>query len=166
MIQFVPSIRLCFWLIFLFSVTAMAAMLFMQYGMELEPCYLCIVQRVFMIGLGVVALVAAVHNPQSWGRRVYALLGLGLSLGGVFFAGRHVWIQNLPEDQVPVCGPGFDYLWENFPLLEVTQLLMRGDGNCHEVVWSFLGLSIPGWSIIGFSFVSLVYLWQLLRVKT
>ncbi len=163
--NYLPSIRLTYLLIFLFSVAAMASMLFMQYVMELEPCYLCIVQRVFMMSLGFIALLAFIHNPKDWGRRVYALLGLAVSLGGVFFAIRHVWIQNLPEDQVPVCGPGFDYLWENFPILEVTQLLMRGDGNCHEVVWSFLGLSIPGWSAIGFTGISLVYVWQILRSK-
>ena len=165
MTKFLPGLRLTYFLIFVFSVLAMASMLFMQYVMELEPCYLCIVQRVFMIGLGLVALLAAIHNPATWGRKVYALLGLAVSMGGLFFAGRHVWIQNLPEDQVPMCGPGFDYLWENFPLLEVTQLLMRGDGNCHEVVWSFLGLSIPGWALVGFGGISLVYGWQLLRSR-
>ena len=165
MTRYLPGIRLCFFLIFLFSVCAMASMLYMQYGMGFEPCYLCIVQRVFMIGLGLVALLAAIHNPKHWGRRIYAGLGGAVAIGGAFFAGRHVWIQNLPEDQVPVCGPGYDYLRENFPIIEVAKLLMRGDGNCHEIVWSFLGLSIPGWSFVGFTCITVVFAWQLLRSK-
>ena len=141
----------------------MASMLYMQHAMGLLPCALCVTQRVFMIALGVVALIAGIHNPKGWGRRVYAVLGLVASLGGTYFANHHRWIQSLPEDQVPACGPGLDYMLENFPITQVLELLLRGDGNCHDILWTFLGLSIPGWSLVGFASLSAVFLWQLLR---
>jgi len=165
MAKFLPGIRVCFLLIFLFSVGAMASMLYMQYAMDLLPCALCITQRICMIALGLVALVAAIHNPVGWGRRVYASAGLLAALGGVYIANHHRWIQSLPDDQVPSCGPGLGYLWENFPILDVLKLLLRGDGNCHDIVWQFLGLSITGWSLVAFSGLSVVFIWQLIRPR-
>lgn len=162
MLQYLPSIRLTSLLLFLFAVAAMASMYYMQFVMDLVPCPLCITQRIFMIALGLVALVAAIHNPKAVGRRIYAGLGLLFTAGGWFFAFRHVGLQNLPEDQVPVCGPSLEYLLENFPLMQALEVLLRGDGNCAEVVWEF-GLTIPGWSLVGFSGLIIVHGWQLLR---
>jgi len=165
MIRYLPGIRLCFLLLFLFSVGAIASMLYMQHVMGLPPCALCITQRVFMIALGITALIAAIHNPRTWGHRVYAGVGLGFALGGVYFANHHRWLQSLPEDQVPACGPGLNYLLENFPLMEALQLLLRGDGNCAEVQWTFLSLSIPQWALVGFIGLSAIFIWQMLRSK-
>ena len=161
--QFLPGTRLGFLIIFLGCFAAIASMLYMQYVMGLEPCALCVTQRVAMITAGTVALIAFIHNPKAWGRRVYAGLGLASALGGAYIANHHRWLQGLPEDQVPTCGPGLGYLWENFPILDVLKLLLRGDGNCHDVLWSFLGLTIPGWSLVAFICLSGIYLWQLLR---
>jgi disulfide bond formation protein DsbB len=163
MTNYLPGMRLCFLLVFIFSVGAMASMLYMQHVMGLPPCALCITQRIFMMGLGFTALIAAIHNPKLWGRRVYAVVGLAFSGGGVFFANHHRWLQNLPEDQVPACGPGLDYLWENFPVLDALKLLLRGDGNCAEVQWTFLTLSIPEWALVAFIGLGGVFIWQLLR---
>lgn len=163
MLNYLPPIRLTNWLIFLFAVLAMASMYYMQFVMDLVPCPLCITQRLFMIALGLIGLVAALHHPKKLGQRVYAAIGLLFSAGGWFFAFRHVQLQNLPEDQVPACGPSLSYLMENFPLMDAIEVLLRGDGNCAEVVWTFLGLSIPGWSLVGFSAITLVFVWQLLR---
>ncbi len=116
-----------------------------------------------MISLGLVGLAAAIHNPKAWGRKVYAALGLIASLGGVYFANHHRWIQGLPEDQVPACGPGLDYMLDNFPLTQVLELLLRGDGNCHDILWTFLGLSIPGWALLGFVCLSAAFVWQIIR---
>jgi disulfide bond formation protein DsbB len=128
----------------------MAAALYLQHGLRLDPCPLCIFQRIFVILLGVVMLVAAVHDPRGIGRPVYAGLMLLLSALGVVVAGRHVWLQHLPADQVPECGPGLEYMLEAFPLSEALSMVFRGSGECAEVQWTFLTLSIPEWTLIVF----------------
>ena len=129
----------------------MAAALAMQYVLELEPCPLCVFQRVFVIALGAIMLLAAVHDPGVTGRRVYAGLILAFGVLGMVVAGRHVWLQNLPADQVPECGPGLDYLLEAFPLGEALGIIFSGSGECAEVQWVFLGLTIPGWTLVAFT---------------
>jgi disulfide bond formation protein DsbB len=98
-----------------------------------------------------VLLVATLHNPVGWGIRVYGALVTLLAGAGAAIAGRHVWLQSLPPDQVPECGPGLDYILEVFPLSEAVQMVLRGSGECAEVLWRFLGLSIPGWTLVAFS---------------
>lgn len=127
-----------------------AIALYFEHVMHLEPCPLCILQRVAVIALGVIFLVAGIHNPALTGRRIYAALALLTAGVGAAIAGRHVWLENLPEELVPACGPGLDYILGNFPLGRATELILRGSGDCTEVAWSFLGLSIPGWTLVAF----------------
>lgn len=136
---------------FLICVALMAAALTMQYALKLDPCPLCSFQRLFVVALGGLFLVAALHNPGVTGRRVYGVLIVILGLLGMVVAGRHVWLQNLPEDQVPECGPGLEYLLDAFPLKEALSLVFRGSGECAEVQWVFLGLTIPGWTLVIFT---------------
>lgn len=136
---------------FLASCALLAAALYMQYALGLEPCPLCIFQRMFVIGLGVVTLLGTLHNPGLIGRRVYAALGAVLALGGGAVAARQVWLQHLPADQVPSCGPGLDYMLETFPLLETLSLVLRGSGECAEVEWTFLSFSIAEWMLVVFA---------------
>lgn len=124
--------------------------LYAQYYLLLEPCPLCILQRVALAALGVVFIVAALHEPRAWGSRVYALLIVLAAGAGAGVAGRQVWLQSLPADQVPACGPGFDYLWETFPLLEVLGTVLRGSGECAKIDWTFLGFSMPVWTFVMF----------------
>ena len=138
--------------------------LYMQYALDLEPCALCITQRIFIIAIGFVSLVATIHNPGRLGIRLYSGICLLLVIIGGGFSARHVWLQNLPEDLVPACGPSLDYLIENFPLWEALSVLLQGDGNCADTLWTFLGLSIPGWTLIAFVALGLYFLW--LNVKT
>jgi disulfide bond formation protein DsbB len=126
----------------------MAYALYAQYELMLSPCPLCIFQRVAVIALGLVFLLAFIHHPFGWGRRVYALLVLAAAGSGAFVAGRHVWLQNLPSDQVPSCGPGLGFMLESFPALEVLQMVLTGSGECASVDWSLLGLSMPAWVLI------------------
>lgn len=135
---------------FLVCVALMMTALTMQYAWNLEPCPLCIFQRIFVIALGGVTLVAALHNPALIGRRVYGALIVILGVLGIVVAGRHVWLQNLPADRVPECGPGLEYMLEAFPLTEALSLVFRGSGECAEVQWEFLGLTIPGWTLVVF----------------
>ncbi len=134
----------------------MATALYFQHVEGLEPCPLCIIQRVIVIALGVVMLVAAVHNPARIGRRLYGALIVLIAAAGVGVAGRHVWLQNLPPDQVPECGPGLEYLFNTFPLVETLEMVFKGSGECAEVLWTLLGLSIPGWTLVVFTAMTAV----------
>lgn len=136
---------------FLICVALMATALTLQHVMKLEPCPLCVLQRVFVIALGGVFLIAALFDPGRIARRVYGVFIMVLGVLGIIVAGRHVWLQNLPADQVPECGPGLDYLLDAFPLGEALSLVFRGSGECADVQWVFLGLTIPGWTLVMFS---------------
>lgn len=158
------SPRGLFFCLFLLCLVAMAfALLFLQRALQLEPCPLCITQRVFVVLTGLFALVAALHGPRGWGRRVYAALCALAAIGGGAVAARHVWLQSLPEDLAPACGPSLDYLLETLPLREVFEVVMMGDGNCAETVWTFLGLSIPQQTLGLFVVLAGISLYQLLR---
>ena len=157
------SIRALFFGLFLTAVAAMAIAIYMQQMLQLEPCPLCITQRGFVILVGLFALLAALHNPAGWGRRVYALLCTLAAAGGGAVAARHVWLQHLPEGMAPACGPSLEYMLDTLPLAETLRLVMMGDGNCADVVWTFLGLSIPEQTLILFVVLTAVALFQLLR---
>ena len=122
--------------------------LYAQYGLQLDPCPLCVLQRVAVIGLGFVFLLAAIHGPPGWGGRVYAAFLAVFAIAGSGVAAWHVRLQNLPADQVPSCGPGLDYMLENFPLADALRMVFKGSGECANVVWQFLGLSMPAWVLI------------------
>ena len=126
----------------------MAYALYAQHVLGLEPCPLCIFQRVAVIVLGGLFLLAALHPAGNAGRRVYAaLLGL-IALAGIGVAGRHVWLTTLPPERVPACGPGLDFMLESFPLREALAMVLSGSGECAAVDWHFLGLSMPAWVLV------------------
>lgn len=129
---------------------------YLQYVQGLEPCPLCMVQRVVFMALAVVFLVAALHNPMGWGSRVYGGLLLLLGAAGAAVAGRQVWLQGLPPEQVPECGPPLDYMLDVLPLTAVINTVLSGSGECAEVDWSFLGLSIAGWALPMFVLLGLM----------
>lgn len=126
----------------------MAYALFAQHVLGYEPCPLCIFQRVAVIALGVVFLIAAIHPAGRLGRRVYAVLLGATALAGAGVAGRHVWLTTLPPDRIPACGPGLDFMLQAFPLRDVLATVLSGSGECAKVEWHFLGLSMPAWVLI------------------
>jgi disulfide bond formation protein DsbB len=132
----------------LFAGGLMGFALFLQYVKHQDPCPLCMVQRVIFIAILVVFALAALHGPKRVGEKIYAALIVLLSLSGIGVAARHIWIQNLPKDQVPACGPGLDYMLETLPMGTVIQKLMHGSGECAEKGWVFLTLGIPEWSLL------------------
>ncbi|EGL55931.1 MAG: disulfide bond formation protein B [Pseudomonadota bacterium] len=134
---------------------------YFQFIEHLEPCPLCILQRVMVFVAGVFFLIGAIHNPVTTGRRVYGFLVLLAAGIGAAISARHVWIQNLPEDQVPSCGPGLNFILENFPLSQAVDMVLKGSGECADVLWTFLNLSIPAWTFIAFIVMCLVGLKQL-----
>ena len=126
----------------------------------LEPCPLCMFQRLGVVILGAVFLLAALHNPQgTGGARAYALL-IGLAAAfPAYVAGRHVYIQGLPPGSVPTCGASLDYMLDVFPLLTVLKKVLFGAGECQKVDWSLLGLSMPAWVLIAVTAVGAFGVW-------
>lgn len=143
------------------------ALFFLQRYMGFSPCPLCIFQRIGLMVMGGFALIAAIFDPKS--KIVRLLLWLG-SLAGTGWAaavaGRHVWLQHLPADQVPSCGPGLDYWLDTLPMQQVLKEVFAGSGECASIEWTFMGLSIPEQSLILFSILILVHvliLWRIVR---
>jgi disulfide bond formation protein DsbB len=143
----------------------MSVAFFFQYVMELEPCALCMLQRVMVVGAGIFSLVAAIHNPATLGIRIYGGVVILFSALGGGIAIRQLWLQSLPPDQVPACAPSLDYMMDVFPLLDVLEMILTADGSCAEVLWTFMGLSIPGWTLVGFIGLLLIGVFQVARPK-
>jgi disulfide bond formation protein DsbB len=150
------------------AIACIAIALFMQYQMDLIPCALCMTQRVFIIAVGLIALAAWLHQTTKAGTRIYPAVGMLFAAIGAGFSMRHVWLQSLPEDLAPACGPTLGYLLENVPWVEALSVLLQGDGNCAETVWSFLSLTIPAWTLIifiGFFTLNGFILWLSMKKK-
>ena len=153
------SFRQWFALGFLACAGGMAFALYLEHFRGLEPCPLCVFQRIAMIGTGVVFLCGAILAPRGRGGRWgFAGLAALTALGGIGLAARHLWLQSLPPDQVPACGPTLQYLLDMLPFQEVVQVVLKGDGECAKINGVFLGLSIPGWTLIAFSGLTLLAL--------
>lgn len=149
---------------FLVCAALLAFALYTQLHDGLEPCPLCIFQRIAFAALGLVLLIAGLHAPRGrTARGVYGVLALAAALAGIGIAGRHVWLQHLPPDQVPMCGPGLNYLMEAMPLTGVIRKVLTGSGECALVDWSFLGLSMPEWSLLWFVLLAAWILLALFR---
>lgn len=140
-----------------FTLTALACAALLGYGYWLEyaeglvPCPMCMMQRVCFMAVGAVALVAALHGPRRAGTFAYGALVVLFAGLGAGVATRQVWLQHLPPEQVPECGPGLEFMLEAWPLADVLRAALTGTGDCAEVVWRFLGLSIAEWSLVCFA---------------
>ena len=135
---------------FLMSGGLIAYALYLQYYEYQDPCPLCLLQRVVYIALMVVFFAGALHGPRRPGALIYGAVLVVISLVGAGVAGRHVWLQHLPKDKVPECGPGLAYILDRFPLLDAFGKILRGSGECAEVGWTLLGLSAAEWSLAWF----------------
>jgi len=145
-----PRRRAAYLLGFIVCAALMAWALYLQYGLDLEPCPLCVFQRVALIATGVVFLVAAFHNPGSGGAKFYAVLTFLAAGTGAALAAWQVWIQGQPKGSVPACGMGLNYMLETLPLTDVISRVLKGSGECAEQGWVFLGLAIPSWTFVFF----------------
>jgi len=139
--------RICFFLGFAGCVLLLAVGAYLQFVEQLEPCPLCISQRLAILATGIWYLLAFIHNR---GRKIYAILISLTALAGAGISMRHVWLQHLPPDQVPECSPGLEYVFQNFPLGDTVKLMLTGTGECAKVDWTLLGLSIPAWTLVAF----------------
>ena len=148
---------------FLACAGMMGFALYAEHVLLLSPCPLCVFQRVAVISLGIIFLIAALQNPSGWGRYIYVVLAFFAAAGGIGIAARHAWIQSLPADQVPSCGPGLDYIIDSFPLFDALKMVFTGSGECADVVWEFLGLSMPAWVVVCLVVVGTFGIWNNLR---
>jgi disulfide bond formation protein DsbB len=130
---------------------------YLQYGQGLQPCPLCLVQRGFFYAVMAVCAVAALHGRWI---RFYGALAALLAAGGAAAAGRQVWLQHLPPDKVPQCGPDLYFMLDNFPLSRTLKTLISGTGECAVVDWTFLGLSIAEWSLLWFAGFLVYFAWR------
>jgi disulfide bond formation protein DsbB len=142
--------RTAYFLGFVVCALLMAFALYLQYAMDLEPCPLCVFQRVALIVTGLVFLVAALHNPARGGAAFYGVLTLIAAGVGAGLAAWQVWIQGQPKGSVPSCGMGLDYMLDTMPLFDVIARVLKGSGECAEQGWVFLGLAIPSWTFVFF----------------
>lgn len=148
--KFPFSPRKAFFLGFLGTVGLMATAFYFQFQEGLEPCPLCISQRLGVILVGLILFIGSVHAVTTYRVRIYASLGLLASLMGAAVSLRHLYIQHLPEDKVPACGPGLTYMLQYFPLGETVKAMLSGTGDCAHVDWTLLGLSMPFWVLMAF----------------
>ncbi len=158
-----PNRRIINLIGFVCCASLMGFALYAQHVLLLDPCPLCVLQRVAVISSGAVFLIAALHDPSGWGSRIYATLLALFAVGGAGVAAWHIRLQNLPPSEVPSCGPGLDYMLENFPLGDALQMVFKGSGECADVVWSFLGLSMPAWVVISVGGLGIAGIWNNLR---
>ena len=141
------SYRTSFLVGFLVCAGLLAFALYAEHVLHMEPCPLCIFQRIGFMVMGVFFLIGAVHNPKGKGMRwVYATGAILGALGGIATAGRHLWIQTLPADQIPACGPNLSYMMDAFPMAKMLKMVFTGSGECAKVE-PILGLPMPAWTL-------------------
>ena len=144
-----PGSRLIYLAIFLVCTGLIGFALYLQHSLGLEPCPMCILQRYAFIVVGVIALVAAIHDPDLLGRRIYSGLSVVMAATGGGVAMRHVYLEHYPP-KIFDCGADVGFMLEAFPLTQALPMIFRGTGDCTKVLWRFLGLSIAEWSLICF----------------
>ena len=160
-LRYPPSVY--FGLLLAFCSVLIAAALYFQFSGGLEPCPLCISQRIMVLMVGVVMLAAVLHRPGRAGIRAYAVAGFLTAIGGAAISARHVWLQHLPPEEVPSCGPGLGYMLENFPIGDTVKAMLSGTGDCAKVDWTLFGLSMPAWVLLcflGLAVASLAQAWN------
>jgi protein dithiol:quinone oxidoreductase len=144
----------------------MAYALYEQHVVGLEPCHLCILQRVAVIGLFAVFTLAAAHNPGRLGARVYAGLAVLVALAGMVVAGRQVWIQHLPEGSIPSCGADISFMLKVLPLREVLVKVFEGSGECQKIDWTLFGLSMPAWVFFALTLLGILGVYASMRARS
>ncbi|WP_225764608.1 disulfide bond formation protein B [Stenotrophomonas sp. Marseille-Q4652] len=145
------SFRSQFLLGFLVCAGLLGYAIFMQLQMGLEPCPLCIFQRLAFAALGLLFLIGALHGPADGaGRKTYGTLAFIAAAIGIGIAGRHVWVQVMPRDAMSSCGPPLSFLSETMGPLEVLRTVLTGTADCGNIDWTFVGLSMPMWSLVWF----------------
>ena len=164
-----PSYRSAYFAGFVICAAMLAYAYYVQFNLGIEPCPLCIFQRIAVIVMGVFFLIGALHNPRTTGRRAYALLVLLGACAGIGIAAYHVWVQHQPPNPLAGCTPGWNYWVENFSVSyawsKTMQAAFTGHADCAEVNWTFLGLSMPFWTLVSFVALGAGAIWAGFRKR-
>jgi len=144
---------------FLVCVLLLAFAYYVQFQLNIEPCPLCIFQRLAFMAMSLFFLIGAISDPRERGRKVYALLVFLSACAGIAVAARHIWVQHLPPDPMAGCAPGWNYMVANFPIGDAIKKAFTGSADCAEVNWTFLGLSMPIWTLVSFVVIGAGALW-------
>lgn len=140
--------RKIFLLGFFICTALLCTVYYFEYAKGMQPCPLCIMQRIAVFGIGISCLIALLHNPKKLARRIYSII-IGLfALFGMSMAGRQIYLQHLPYGQAPPCAPNLNFMLQNYPFHKTLQVLFYGSGDCAQVHWQFLGLAMSGWSLV------------------
>lgn len=134
------------------------AYFYFQLHKGLAPCPLCMFQRASLAGVAFVCLLGLLTRPKKIGSKLIALGCTIFSVLGLAIAGRQVWLQYLPADQVPECGPGLDFMLETFPMMEMLESVFKGSGECAEIQWTFFSLSMAEWMVFVFAVMVIISL--------
>ncbi len=129
--------------------------LFIQVRHNLEPCPLCISQRIAFMAVGLTFLAAMIHNPAGIWRRIHGALQTLAAAAGAGIAMRHIWIQSHADEVMAECGAGFDYIFQRFPFRKAVELVFKGTGECSAIDWTLLGFTIPQLSLAAFTALGL-----------
>ena len=163
------SYRVSFLVGFLICAALIGFALYAQYELNMDPCPLCILQRVVFIAMGLIFLIGALHAPQGGGRWIYSGLASLIALVGIAISSRHLWIQSLPADQVPSCGAPLGYLIEtragNGGLIGVLVKVLSGSGECAKVQ-PILGVPMPAWALLWFVLLGILAIVAATRRRT
>jgi protein dithiol:quinone oxidoreductase len=160
MTRLLPSRRTGNLLGFLACAGMLAFGYYLQFAVGIQPCPLCIIQRLLLLAVGIAFLAAALHHPAGRiGAAIYGGAVALLAAVGLTVAGRHVWLQHIPADQRPACGPALDYLLSTFGPVDGLRRILRGSGECGVVDWTLLSFSIPEWTLVAFLAFALWAVW-------
>jgi len=159
------SVRKGFLLGFFSTLFALGFVLFLQEQDHLSPCSLCIFQRIVVFALMGIFLFGTLHNPQKNTLKIYLGGGMIISALGLGIALRQVYLQHLPADQVPGCGPGLNFLFQEYSFLDALKAVLQGSGDCAQIQWKFLGLSLANWSAFYFLGVLGLSGWVMVSAK-
>ena len=160
-----PSLRTSYWLLFIISVAMLGTAYYFQYVQGMIPCPLCMMQRIILALFALVVVIAALHNPKGWGRFVCGWTSIVVALMGIGASGRQVWLQTFPSEHSVTCGASFNYMINYLPLTETIKLMLTGTGDCAQVHWTLLGLSMAHWVLIAFFCFTIGLLIQMVRLK-
>ena len=163
--MFIFKPRIWFLIVTLVCAGMLSYAIYVQHVDFVDPCPLCVFQRMAFMWIGAVSMVAVVHNPQAVGKWVYGGLVSFGGIAGASIAGRHLWLQSLSPDRVPDCGMGLNYMLDTMPFGQVLSEVFYGSGECAEVHWTFLGLSMPGWTFFWYMALTLGTITVLMILK-
>ena len=138
----------------------LSAAFYLEFVSGLVPCALCLAQRAVFALICIACLLYLL--PYYGSRLIFGLLSFVSSGLGIWLASRQLWLQSLPEDQLPACGPDIYFILERFHIFDGLKTMFFGSGNCAEVQWTFLNLSIPGWTLLFYVFTASVSVWLII----